>query len=133
MRGTRRSAFRRLSAEVSRFAVPPWAATIQNVRWQRGFRRKKIVVADFEGIVMLFNILFVLRLVGRDVSDLLPAGPPRQTVRCRPEAAVIFRARSRHGRMKTCGLASFPAPSDSKTNPNGRRGRPTGEPTPLRS
>src|SRR6266850_398510 len=79
--GGRRRAWRRALGEAPRAGSQALGfAAIRrkkpNVGRQRGFRGEEIVVSDLESVVMLFNFLFVRRLVRGYVCDLLSVGPP---------------------------------------------------------
>ena len=64
------------------------------------FDREVIIVTDLESVVVFFDFLFVFWLVGADVSDLLPAGPPGKLLNASQGGGNLVSFAARHGENK---------------------------------
>ncbi len=81
----------------------------KNPKVRRLFRlgRKEIVVTHLEGIVMFFDLLFVLRLVGSDVGDLFPVGPPGKLLNAVRRVGNLPGLAAGHGENENLWLCVF--------------------------
>src|SRR5713226_10338264 len=92
------------------------------VRGQFRFGGQEIVVTDLECIVMFFDLLLVLRLVGSDVSDLLAVGSPGKLLDAVRRLGNLagFAAVHRPNENLWLGIFSGPVRGDNRQAVTGR-------------